>query len=666
MVNLMKLDDIKHVAVIGAGDMGHGIGQVCLMAGCTVSLYDIKDEFVEKGKGRIEWSLNKLASKARISEKDKDKYLGNLSITTNLEEAVKKADLCVEAAPENLDLKKKIFGDLDKFAPKHAILGSNTSNMSITEIGAATKRPEKVVGLHFFNPPVMMQLCEIVKGEKTSDETIDLMIAFAKKLTKDPIVSKDSPGFIVNRVNAITMLFIDQMRNSGEYKPEEIDATGMSMGMRMGPYELMDFVGLDIAYHSMNYVADRLNKDFAPSPALTKLVEAGKLGKKTGEGIYKWPETGRPEIDQDVDCDFDIMNLMRVQINEAAKVLEEGIAVRGAKDIDTGMKKGMNAFAGPFELAENADLAELTEFMDSLADKYGLEVFRAHKWVRDGTLMEHTKEPAAAAAESSPFEFDNVEVTKDEENFVTTIMLNNPPLNLISQDLLDDLGKAIDLLWDDEKTRVIVIRGNANCFSAGAQIDPSMMLDANSFALYNYVRKGQMTFKKLRQVPKIVIAAMERFALGGGLEMAMHCDLRIAKESCKMGLPEVQLGLFPAWGGTQIMRRHIGLGQTMDLVMSSRRVKAEDAEEMGLITKEVDDDEFEEFVYDYAKKLAKGCAPMSVAVAKRLVNETAEGDLDTGYNAEALGSGVVYVSEDSKEGFMARVVEKRDPNFEGK
>jgi enoyl-CoA hydratase/3-hydroxyacyl-CoA dehydrogenase len=456
------------------------------------------------------------------------------------------------------------------------------------------------------------------------------------------------------------------MLDKKEYKPEEIDATAMMMGMRMGPYELMDFVGLDIAYHSMNYLKDRLDKDYAPTATMQKLIDEGKLGKKTGEGIYKWPETGRPDIDREADSDFDIMNLMRVQINEAAKVLEEGIAIRGAKDIDTAMKKGMNNPFGPFELAENADLAELTEYMDSLADKYGLEVFRAHKWVRDGTLMEHTQEVEAATEEASPFEFENVEVTKDEENFVATIMLNNPPLNLISQDLLQDLSDALDLLWDDKSIRVIVIRGSANCFSAGAQIDPSLMLDAVPFVLYEYVRKGQMTFKKLRQIPKIVIAAIERYALGGGLEMAMHCDLRIAKESARLGLPEVQLGLFPAWGGTQIMRRHIGLGRTMDLIMSSRRVKAEDAEEIGLITKEVDDDEFDEYVYDYAKKLAKGCAPMSVAVAKRLVNETAEGDLDTGYNAECLGAGVVYVSEDSKEGFMARVIEKRDPNFEGK
>ena len=663
----MKIHDIKHVAVVGAGDMGHGIAQVCLMTGYTVSMYDIKDEFVDKGKSRIEWSLNKLTEKARISEKDRDTCLGNLTTFTDLKEAAKNADLCVEAAPENLELKKKIFSDLDKFAPKHAILASNTSNMSITELGAATERPDKVVGLHYFNPPVLMQLIEIIKGDNTSDETIKVMVDLAKKSTKNPVVSKDNPGFIVNRINAITMLLIHLMLDNKEYEPGELDATAMMMGMKMGPYELMDFVGLDVAYHSMNYLAERLDKDYTPTATMKKLVDEGKLGKKTGEGIYKWPETGRPDIDRDKDCDFDIMNLMRVQINEAAKVLEEGIAIRGTKDIDTAMKKGMNNPFGPFELAENADLEELTEYMDGLADKYGLKIFRAHKWVRDGSLMEHTKpKEEAVVAEKSPFEFDNVEVTKDEENFVTTIILNNPPLNLISEDLLNDLSDALDLLWHDDKTRVIVLRGSANCFSAGASIDPSLMLDAVPSILYNYVQKGQQTFKKLRQIPKIVIAAMERYALGGGLEMAMHCDLRIAKESAKMGLPEVGLGLFPAWGGTQIMRRHIGLGRTMDLILSARRIEADDAEEIGLITKEVDDDEFEEYVYDYAKKLAKGCAPISVAVAKRLVNETAEGDLDTGYNAEALGAGVVYVSDDSKEGFMARVIEKRDPNFEGK
>ena len=366
----MKFEDIKHVAVIGAGDMGHGIAQVSLMAGYTVSMYDIKDEFVERGKGRIEWSMGKLVEKARISEKDRDQFLANLSLVTDIEKAVKNADLCIEAAPENIELKKEIFGNLDKFSPKHAILGTNTSNMSIDEIANATNRPDKVVGLHFFNPPVMMQLVEITKGAKTSDETVDLMVKLTKAMTKDPIVcKKDSPGFIVNRITAPTMLYLSHLLDKKVYEPAGVDAAAMNMGMRMGPYELIDFVGVDIAYHSMKYLENRLSKDYAPTPTLEKLFKENKHGKKTGEGIYKWPEVGRPEIDTSNPADFDLMDMMRIQINEAAKVVEEGLCT--PKEVDIGMKKGMNNPFGPFEMAENADLKELTHFLDGLADQFG-------------------------------------------------------------------------------------------------------------------------------------------------------------------------------------------------------------------------------------------------------------------------------------------------------
>jgi enoyl-CoA hydratase/3-hydroxyacyl-CoA dehydrogenase len=170
----MKVDDIKTVAVVGAGDMGHGIAQAALMAGYKVKLYDIADEFVEKGKSRIDWSLNKFEEKGRIAKGDRDKFIGNLRTTIDLKEAAKDADLVIEAAPENLDLKKEIFGNLEKFAPKHAILATNTSNMSINELGAATGRPEKVIGMHFFNPVVLMNLIELTRGDKTTDETVSI------------------------------------------------------------------------------------------------------------------------------------------------------------------------------------------------------------------------------------------------------------------------------------------------------------------------------------------------------------------------------------------------------------------------------------------------------------------------------------------------------------
>jgi enoyl-CoA hydratase/3-hydroxyacyl-CoA dehydrogenase len=380
----VKLENITNVAVIGAGNMGHGIAEVALLSGYKVSLHDITQEAVEKGKSLIDWSLKKFVKKELVSEDDYEKFLSNLKTTTSLIEAVTNADLIIEAVPEILGLKKKIFSDLDILSPERSILASNTSTMSITELSAETQRPGKVVGLHFPPPPVLAKMIEIVKGEKTSEDTIRLAVEFTKKALKVPIISKDSPGFICNRIVAPSLLLVQLMLDRNEYPPAKVDAAAMNMGMIMGPYELLDYIGLDVIYHSSKYLAKRLSKDFMAPSKIKKLVDENKLGKKTGEGIYKWPAEGRPTIDRSDPANFDLMDMMRVQINEAAKVLEEGIA--SAEDIDTGMKLHYNNLWGPFELAKTIDLEELTSFLDSIAVKYGKEIFQAHKWIRDGTL----------------------------------------------------------------------------------------------------------------------------------------------------------------------------------------------------------------------------------------------------------------------------------------
>ncbi|MFX0123958.1 MAG: 3-hydroxyacyl-CoA dehydrogenase NAD-binding domain-containing protein [Candidatus Hodarchaeota archaeon] len=656
----MKIDDIKHVAVIGAGDMGHGIAEVALMTGYTVSMYDIADEFVEKGKSRIDWSLQKFVEKARISESDYKKFMDNLTVTINLEEAVKDADLCIEAAPEILDLKKEIFANLDKFAPKHAILASNTSSMSIDEIGAATNRPEKVAGLHYFNPPVMMQLIEITKGDKTSAETINILVDFTKKALKDPVVcKKDSPGFIANRINAPTMLWMYLMYDNNEYNPAEVDRACMNMGMRMGIYELADFTGLDISYHLLNYFGDRLHKDYKPPTSLEKLFKDKNLGKKTGSGIYEWPEVGRPEIGEKA-ADFDLMNLLRIQINEAAKVLEEGLTT--AKEIDTAMKKGFNNPFGPIEMAETTDLKELTEFLDGLADKYGKEIYRAHDWIRDGSLPDRAK-GVAKEEKKSPYEFETVKIIKDPENFVTTLLMNRPPLNLMDTQLLTDLGSALELLVDDNETRVIVLRGAANCFSGG--FDMASGLYDSAWDVKKGVVRGQRTFKRFRDIPKPVIAAIERYAFGGGLELAMSCDLRFAKKSAKMGLTEVTLGLIPGWGGTQLMVRHLGIGKTMELILTGERIEAKRAFKMGLINRAIDDEDFEEEVYEVAKKIALRSAPISVGIVKQLVNFGSQIPLDVGLEWESYGSALNFTTEDLQEGIMS-FMQKKKPEFKNR
>ena len=268
---------------------------------------------------------------------------------------------------------------------------SNTSNMSINDLAKETQRPDKVCGLHFFNPPVLMQLVEITRGTRTADETVNCMIALTKKMNKVPIIcEKDSPGFIVNRINAPSALYTQLLYDQNEYDPAELDAAAMNMGMRMGPYELLDYTGADILYHSLNYFKEKLSKDYTPPKKLEELVKKNKLGKKTGEGIYKWPENSRPKIDLARPASFDLMNLVRIQINESAKVLSEGLAT--ANDIDIGIKLGLNNPIGPLEAAETMNLEDLTKFLDVLAEKYAKEIFRAHERIRDGSLLKHIKE----------------------------------------------------------------------------------------------------------------------------------------------------------------------------------------------------------------------------------------------------------------------------------
>lgn len=273
--------------VIGAGQMGSGIAQVCAQAGYKVILNDLKDEFVEKGLGVISKNLSRQVQKERITEDEKNNILSNLVKSTNLGDA-KEADIVIEAAVENMNIKAKIFADLDQIAPEHTILASNTSSLPITEIAAATKRPEKVIGMHFMNPVPVMKLVEIIRGLATADEVYQVIEDMTKTLNKVPVEVNDFPGFVSNRVlmpminEAIYTLY------EGVATKEAIDEV-MKLGMNhpMGPLTLADFIGLDTCLYIMETLHEGFGDDkYRPCPLLRKYVKAGWLGKKTGRGFY--------------------------------------------------------------------------------------------------------------------------------------------------------------------------------------------------------------------------------------------------------------------------------------------------------------------------------------------------------------------------------------------
>ncbi len=380
----MKGEDIKAVAVIGAGDMGHGIAEVALMAGYIVFLRDIKKEFVDRGVERIHESLQKLVQKGKVTSELYTRIRSDLlRPCVDVKQAVQDADLVIEAIPEIMDLKKQTFAELDRYAPARAILSSNTSTMSITEMAKATGRPDKVLGLHYFNPAVLMKLVEVIRGQGTSEQSMRAAYDFCLKTGKVPVrVEKDVPGFIVNRVQAPSGVLLNCILDHGIAAPEEVDALMRKLGMPMGPYELMDYTGIDINYHASKYFAEAVHPDFGPGRTLEGMVQAGKLGKKSGRGFFDW-SYGRPQIDPArATSQVDPMDLLAVQINEATKLIEMGVC--SAEDVDKAMVNGTGNAMGPMTVAKGQEPAALSRRLDSLAERFGKEIFRPSRTIRQG------------------------------------------------------------------------------------------------------------------------------------------------------------------------------------------------------------------------------------------------------------------------------------------
>jgi len=281
--------DIKKVGVVGAGAMGNGIAQIAAQIGCDVVMRDIEDAFVERGMKNIDRFLSRSVEKGKLEASEKDSIVGRITGTTDISQ-LKDVDFVIEAVIEDLELKKSVFKELDELCRPEVVIASNTSSMSLTEIGAATKRPENVCGMHFFNPVPLMRLVEVIRGYATSDETVAITTDLAKKMGKTTVeVKKDSPGFIVNRIMIPHMVEAIKIVEEGIATKEDVDiAVKNGLNYPMGPFELMDLTGIDICYFVNEYFHKELNKELKwVSPNLLKtMIRAGKLGKKTGGGWY--------------------------------------------------------------------------------------------------------------------------------------------------------------------------------------------------------------------------------------------------------------------------------------------------------------------------------------------------------------------------------------------
>jgi enoyl-CoA hydratase/3-hydroxyacyl-CoA dehydrogenase len=377
----MTDNEPETVTVIGAGTMGHGIATVVGIAGYRVTLQDVDEDALAEGYESIEWSLGKLEEKGLVDSADA--VLEGIHTETEVESAVKNADVVIEAVPESMDLKQTIFADVDDAAPDDALLATNTSSLSVSEIAEATDRPGSVLGLHFFNPPVKMDLVEVIHGDRTTAKAVERGTSFVESLDKEPIeVRKDVFGFVVND---ILHAFIDEpawMVSRGKTTIREADAALSELrGYPMGPFELSDLAGIDVSHDV------RKAGDIAVPPVMAKRVEAGEYGRKSGVGYYDY-ETGDGVDYQTTDgTGFDALHVEACMINKAAELLEQDVTTVG--DIDTGMQLGTGFPVGVCERADTVGLDIILHKLSSLYDEYDESRYEPSSYLVD--LVENGK-----------------------------------------------------------------------------------------------------------------------------------------------------------------------------------------------------------------------------------------------------------------------------------
>ena len=283
--------DVSIVAVIGAGIMGRGIAHVAALGGFQTVLNDVSDEFLQKAQSRIRQDLHKAVSIGKLTDSDMDAALARLTLDNNLERAAESAELVIEAVPEKMELKLDVFSRLDQACANQAVLASNTSSLSITEMAAATRRPHQFIGMHFFNPVHKMKLVEIIRGLETDDDTFAIAETVSRKMGKDTVQVKESPGFVTSRINALIGNEAFYMLQEGISSARDIDkALKLGLNHPMGPFEMIDLVGLDTRLSILNFLHQTLGEKYRPCPLLVEYVKAGRLGKKVGKGVYEYPD----------------------------------------------------------------------------------------------------------------------------------------------------------------------------------------------------------------------------------------------------------------------------------------------------------------------------------------------------------------------------------------
>ena len=364
---------VKKITVLGSGIMGHGIAQVCAMAGYNVTLRDIDSSLLDKALERVKWSLSKLVEKQKITQIEADRIFHRITPEVDLELSLRDTDLLIEAVPEDLGLKKKVYTDVDKFAEEKTVYASNTSTLPITEMAALTGRPERFIGLHFFNPPQLMRLVEIIPGRDTNQHTIDTALDFVMRVGKEPVLCrKDVAGFIVNRIFIPLVHEAAYCLERDGASMTQIDsAVKYKMGFPMGIFELADYTGLDVIFKATSEMYARDTRIVNPHPKIKELVDAQNLGQKTGKGFYEYSGSSyeRVNLSPEEAAKHNPISLVAVSANNAAWLISNNVCTK--EDVDKALRLGMGLKTDLFRTVEMFGVGNVVEKLREMAAKYG-------------------------------------------------------------------------------------------------------------------------------------------------------------------------------------------------------------------------------------------------------------------------------------------------------
>lgn len=658
------MKELKNIAILGAGVMGYQVALLCAEAGLNVKIRDIDEQILSTSRKNMERQLDRGIKKGRLSDQDKKETLHKIMFTLDLKEAVKDADYVIEAVPEVMEIKHKVFKEAYKFAPKHAVFGTNTSSLVISDVAAAIPEPERMIGIHFFNPPGVMKLLEIIYGEKTGEEAKKATDQLAKLIHRENVYClKDTPGFVPVR---LLMAMINECAWAVELDNAnlvDVDASlKYRLGLPMGMFEFLDVMdggSIELHHEIGSYLRNKLGESWSNPPIIEKKYLAGNLGKKAGKGFYDWAEGKTNEIPFKAARNFNPIRVFAPVANLALRLVEDGVMSK--EDVDKSTILGLGFPRGILRMADSIGLDVIASKMNELHSATGEERYKCsttlEKLVSENKLGRKTGQGVYNYGRG---EFEMINLAFEDDKRIARLTINRPHrANALNLDCYAEINGALDMIESDNAVKCLIITGSGKFFCAG--LDISTFGSGNMEEINQVLNPVADFHTRLETLGKPIIAAINGICLGGGLELAIACDLRIAMKGAVMGLPEANLGIFPGGGGTQRITRLIGWARAKELVLKAENIKAEKALEWGLVNTVAEKDDFEDIVRQTAQNMAdKACLAQSIA--KQVLYYGAQIDQRSGLFLESHSFPPVLLSEQASEGITAFMY-RRKPKF---